>query len=108
MVGAPLDTMTLLHHAEHLACIPGKRIRRYEVPFATPAGTVWRMTEEFETSLPVVPGLDDDYFATIVAEFLASDEGGGSKGRVGEASGILVEAAAITSFAVEWLERRFR
>jgi aminoglycoside 3-N-acetyltransferase len=108
MVGAPLDTMTLLHHAEHLACIPGKRIRRYEVPFATPGGTVWRMTEEFETSLPVVPGLDDDYFAMIVAEFLASGEGGGSKGRVGEASGILVEAAAITSFAVEWLERRFR
>lgn len=106
MVGAPLDTMTLLHHAEHMARIAGKRIRRYEVPFATPAGTVWRMTEEFETSLPVVPGLDDDYFATIVAEFLAS--GGGSEGRVGKASCILVDAAAITSFAVEWLERRFR
>jgi aminoglycoside 3-N-acetyltransferase len=40
MVGAPPDTMTLLHHAEHLARIPGKRIRRYEVPFATTAGTL--------------------------------------------------------------------
>ena len=38
MVGAPLHSMTLLHHAEHLARIPGKRIRRYEVPLATVAG----------------------------------------------------------------------
>ncbi|MBB2699647.1 UNVERIFIED_ORG: aminoglycoside 3-N-acetyltransferase [Rhizobium esperanzae] len=63
MVGAPLDTMTLLHHAEHLAQIPGKRLRRYEVPFATPAGTVWRMLEEFDTADPVVAGLESDYFA---------------------------------------------
>jgi aminoglycoside 3-N-acetyltransferase len=38
--------MTLLHHAEHLARIPGKRIRRYEVPLATggpiPNGTSFR------------------------------------------------------------------
>ena len=27
MIGAPLDTMKLLHHAEHLARIPGKRLR---------------------------------------------------------------------------------
>lgn len=105
MVGAPLDTMTLLHHAEHLARIPGKRVRRYEVPFATAGGPRWRMVEEFETSLPVVAGLDDDYFATIVTDFLAT--GRGVQGRVGDAPGTLVEAAAITAFAVEWLERRF-
>jgi aminoglycoside 3-N-acetyltransferase len=106
MVGAPFDTMTLLHHAEHLSRIPGKRIRRYEVPFATAAGTLWRMTEEFETSFPVVPGLDDDYFATIVAEFLVEAESI-REGPVGDAPGTLVDAAAITAFAVGWLERRF-
>jgi aminoglycoside 3-N-acetyltransferase len=105
MVGAPLDTMTLLHHAEHLARIPGKRVRRYEVPFATARGTRWRRVEEFETSLPVVPGLEEDYFATIVTEFLAT--GRGTRGRVGDAPGTLVDAAAITAFAVDWLERRF-
>jgi aminoglycoside 3-N-acetyltransferase len=104
MVGAPFDTMTLLHYAEHLSRIPGKRIRRYEVPFARNAGTLWRMVEEFETSLPVVPGLEDDYFATIVAEFLAT--GRGMQGPVGDAPGTLVEAAVITAFAVDWLERR--
>ncbi|HEX8438583.1 aminoglycoside 3-N-acetyltransferase [Archangium sp.] len=105
MVGAPLDTLTLLHHAEHLARLPGKRVRRYEVPFATAEGTRWRMVEEFETSLPIVPGLEDDYFATLVTEFLAT--GQGARGLVGDAPSTLVDAAAITAFAVDWLERRF-
>ena len=104
MVGAPLDTMTLLHHAEHLARLPGKRVRRQEVPFATPAGTVWRRVEEFETADPVVPGLEEDYFATVVEEFLAA--GRGARGLVGDAPAALVDAAEITDFAVGWLERR--
>ena len=104
MLGAPLDTMTLLHHAEHLARIPGKRVKRVEVPFATETGTQWRMIEEFETGDPVVPGLADDYFAGIVKDFLAS--GQGRQGQVGAAASVLVEAAAITRFAVAWLEAR--
>lgn len=103
MLGAPLDTMTLLHHAEHLAQVPDKQIRRYEVPLKTPQGTCWRMVEEFETSDPVVPGLADDYFATIVNAFLTS--GGGRHGTIGDASSVLVEADAMCRFAVSWLER---
>lgn len=104
MVGAPLDTITLLHHAEHLARIPGKRIRRYEVPFAMPRGVQWRMIEEFETAEPVVPGLTDDYFAQIVRAFLAGRDG--TQGLVGAAPSVLVDAASICAFAVEWLERQ--
>ncbi|MBO1073804.1 aminoglycoside 3-N-acetyltransferase [Roseomonas marmotae] len=103
MVAAPPDTITLLHLAEHRARIPGKRIRRYEVPFAIPGGVCWRMLEEFETSLPVVPGLDDDYFATILRDFLAG--GQGARGLVGAAPSMLLDAAAICAFAVSWLER---
>lgn len=103
MVGAPLDTMTLLHHAEHLARLAGKRIRRVEVPFAVPEGVHWRMIEEFETGEPVVPGLPDDYFATVVRAFLAT--GSGTQGLIGEALSALVPAAPICRFAVEWLER---
>ncbi|MBY3092964.1 aminoglycoside 3-N-acetyltransferase [Rhizobium laguerreae] len=106
MAGAPLDTMTLLHHAEHLARIPNKRLRRYEAPFATSAGVVWHMLEEFDTSDPVVPGLDDDYFGVIVRAFLAS--GQGAQGLVGDAQSVLVDAAAICSFAVAWLEHHVR
>jgi aminoglycoside 3-N-acetyltransferase len=105
MLGAPLDTLTLLHHAEHLADIPGKRIRRLEVPLATPTGAQWRMIEEFDTSDPIVAGLDDDYFAGIVTEFLAAGEG--RQGLIGAARSVLVEAAAITAFGVDWLESRF-
>ena len=54
MVGAPRDTMTLIHHAEHVADIPNKRIKRWEVPFAGPGGEAksvrrkacWSMQEE--------------------------------------------------------------
>jgi aminoglycoside 3-N-acetyltransferase len=104
MVGTPLDTMTLLHHAEHLAQLPNKRVRRMEVPFATPEGVHWRMVEQFDTSEPVVAGLPDDYFADIVREFLAS--GQRAQGLVGAAPSVLVKAAPICNFAIEWLERK--
>ena len=104
-IGAPRDTMTLLHHAEHLARIPGKRLKRYEVPFTTDTGVVWRMVEEFDTGDPVIDGLDEDYFAEIVTGFLAT--GRGREGRVGEAASLVVPADEIVAFAVDWLETRF-
>ena len=104
LVGAPLDTVTLLHHCEHLARIPDKRVIRFEVPFAVAGGGVeWRMTEEFDTADPVVDSLSEDCFATIVQDFL--DEGHGVQGLVGEAPSVLLDAAALTEFGVQWLER---
>lgn len=105
LVGAPLDTMTLLHHAEHLADIPGKRLRRYQSPILVDGHTVWRDFEEFDTSDPVVPGLADDYFEDVVEDFLAT--GQGKRGLVGHAPSVLVDARAVVGFAVDWLERRF-
>lgn len=105
MLGAPLDTMTLLHHAEHLADIPDKPIRRYEAPMLVDGDVVWRQFEEFNTSDPVVASLPDDYFALIVESFL--DTGRGQRGTVGQAPSVLVPAAGIVPFAVEWLESRF-
>ena len=101
MLGAPLDTITLLHHAEHLASIPGKRIKRYEAPILVAGRPVWRDFEEFDTSHPVIEGLDEDYFATIVAQFPGSRHG-----RIGTAASVLVPAADIVAFAIGWLERR--
>jgi len=102
MLGAPLDTMTLLHHAEHLADIPNKRIKRYEAPILVDGQTVWRQFEEFDTSQTVVDGLADDYFAIIVEAFLAS--GQGRRGTIGFAPCVLVSAPAIVAFAVDWLQ----
>jgi len=104
MLGAPLDTMTLLHHAEHLADIPGKRVRRYQSPILVDGETVWRAFEEFDTADPVVEGLADDYFEEVAEDFLAT--GQGRRGLVGHAPSVLVDAPAVVAFAVDWLERR--
>ena len=102
MLGAPLDTMTLLHHAEHLANIP-HRIIRYETPLQLSGQVEWRQLEEFDTSDP--PGnLAEDYMATLVRDYLAT--GGGRQGKIAAAICTLVDAAGIVPFAVSWLERR--
>lgn len=102
MLGAPLDTMTLIHHAEHLARLPDKLVIRSEVPFATTAGVRWRMIEEFETGEPVNTLLPENFIERIVTAYLAT--GAGRRGRIGEASSVLVDAADMLPFAVRWLE----
>lgn len=98
MAAAPLDTMTLLHHAEFLAQIPDKRLLRREVPM--PNG--WRWTEEFDTGDPVSPRLPEDFIAQIAEAFLAS--GQGRTGPLGTGTATLVEAQAILPFAIRWIE----
>ncbi len=102
MLGAPLDTMTLIHHAEHLARLPGKRIIRTEVPFAAAESIVWRWIEEYDTCDPVVSKLPHDFIEQVVTAYLRT---GGRQGNVGHASSVLIDAAAILEFAVDWLER---
>ncbi|MEO7223218.1 MAG: AAC(3) family N-acetyltransferase, partial [Devosia sp.] len=97
-----LDHMTLLHHAEHLADFTPKRIRRYETPMLIDGKVVWKAFEEFDTSDPP-DGMADDYFATIVEDFLAT--GKGKRGTVGTAPSVLVEAKQVVPFAVSWIER---
>lgn len=103
LIGAPLDTMTLLHHAEHVADFPNKRLLRYEAPILVDGKTVWRHFEEFDTGDPP-HGLPESYFATIVEAFLAT--GQGKRGNIGAAPSVLVEAAPIVAFGVAWLEDR--
>ncbi|HWU16528.1 MAG TPA: aminoglycoside 3-N-acetyltransferase [Devosia sp.] len=103
LIGAPLDTMTLLHHAEHVADFPNKRLRRYEAPILVDGKTVWRHFEEFDTGDPP-HGLPDDYFATIVEAFLAT--GQGKRGTIGAAPSVLVDAAPMVAFGIAWLEER--
>lgn len=62
LLGAPTGSMTLLHHAEHLARLPDKHIDRKELPLPVSGGVAWRMVEEFETGEPVAPCLPQDHF----------------------------------------------
>jgi len=105
LLGAPLDTMTLLHYAEHLARIP-HRIKRYESPLLIDGRTVWRSFEEYDTSDPPgEPGqLPIDHIGQIVEAFLKT--GRGKRGTIGAAPSVLVEARQILPFAIDWLEQR--
>ncbi len=105
MLGATLDHMTLLHHAEHLANFPNKRVKRYEAPLLIDGVPTWRWFEEFDTSDPP-DGMAEDYFATIVEAFLAT--GQGTRGTVGAADSMLVPAAEMVDFAVRWMEEHIR
>ena len=105
LIGAPRDTMTLLHHAEQMADIPNKRVVRFEAPILVDGKKVWRWFEEYDTANPP-EGLPEDYFKTIVTEFL--DSGRGRTGSIGHAPSVLVRADEIVPFAVDWLESRFK
>lgn len=102
MIGAPWRKCTLIHHAEHLARIPGKLVVKYEVPFSASGGTFWRFIEEYETDEPVHPALPDNHIEQIVTDFVA--HGNGSQGLVGSALSLLMDAQPLVTFAIDWLE----
>ena len=111
LLGAPMETLTVLHHAEALVDSPEKRLISYRIPFSDGEHVVWREICDHETSSPgafryerVVPK-DVDAFEVIGREALAA--GVGRSGRVGEAECHLFPAAALVRFAVAWIEARF-
>jgi aminoglycoside 3-N-acetyltransferase len=111
MLGAPLETLTLLHHAEALADVPNKRRVTYRMPILRDGVTVWVELHDIDTSLGAFPyervvpdGVDA--FEVIAREAL--EAGVGTAGRVGEAECYLFDAASLVRFAVGWMEDRFR
>lgn len=102
MLGAPLDTITLLHHAEHLARIPGKRVVRYRRRMPGPNGPAWVEFEEFDTSEPVSDLLPPDAFERIGRAFLAS--GQGHRAMVGSADSCLLNGPELVAFGIQWME----
>lgn len=103
LIGAPLDTITLLHYAEHKAQLPGKRIHRYRRLMPGESGPAWVDFEEFDTREPVSDKLPADCFERIATDHLAS--GFGRQGTIGAAVSYLFEAPELVRFGVDWLER---
>ncbi len=104
-LGAPLETLTLLHYAEIMASVPGKRIVHYKMPVKLQGQREWIELEEYDTSEGIVDWEGEDYFKLIVQDYLNS--GGGITGKVGDASAYLIEAVEITEFAIKWMETAF-
>jgi len=105
LLGSPLASITLLHHAEHTANVPGKRLARYQVPLLENGRRVWVNVEEFDTGAGIVDWPGGDYFPVIAQAFI--DSGGARMGQVGAARSYLFDAAALDRFAVRWMEREF-
>ena len=106
MLGAPLETVTLLHHAEAIAGAPSRRTVTYEIAMAD--GTTRSFTD-IDTSRGAYPyerlGLETDEFEVIARDALAA--GIGVRGKVGQAECHLFPAPELTRFAVAWIEERF-
>lgn len=101
LLGSPLDTVTLLHHAENRARLREKRQVRYSYPVWQDGRRLWVEVDDFDTGDP----LDDYTLEQIVSDYLA--DGRGQSGVVGEAMCHRLDAADLTAFAVAWLETRF-
>lgn len=103
LIGAPLDTISILHYAEHRANIAGKRVCRYRRRMPGEKGPVWVDFEEFDTTEPVSECLPSNCFERIAGDFLAS--GFGTQGRIGAAGSFLLDAVDLVSFGVDWIEQ---
>lgn len=103
MLGAPLETITLLHCAEHRARLPGKRVVTYRRLMPGNPEPVWETFEEFDTTRPVQDGLPEDVFTRIATDYLES--GRGVSAPFGEATAFRFDGRDLVDFAVAWLER---
>lgn len=109
MLGAPLETITMLHHAETLATAPGKRFVRYEIPHTVKGERVWKAYREIESTVgaydyaPFVPkGVDA--FEVIAGDALSA--GIGVAGTVGSAKSHLFPALKLVEFTLGWIDAR--
>ncbi|MDP8951632.1 MAG: aminoglycoside 3-N-acetyltransferase, partial [Actinomycetota bacterium] len=104
MLGAPLDTVTLVHHAEAVAKVPGKRRVSYGSPVivGNPGERVWRTFSDIDTASGALPYErvlgQEDYIEHIARSALAA--GAGRSGPVGEATCYLFDSRGLVEHAV--------
>jgi aminoglycoside N3'-acetyltransferase len=100
-LGSDLDTLTVLHYAEHLAPIPWKRrVRRHRIVRGA-QGPELRLVDTLDDNDGIVDHLGEDYFAVILRDYLAT--GRASTGVVGRADSELIGAADVVDFGVGWM-----
>lgn len=104
-LGSPLENVTLLHFAEHMARLPDKRVIRYREKLLRRGNAEWIEIEEFDTSDPVVDAAPADHFDRLMRAYL--EEGDISMGMVGGARTYHFEAASLHRFAAGWLEQNY-
>lgn len=108
-MGADPDTVTVLHHAEYLAGVPGTlRVRRHRL-MRTDHGVRIVVVECLDDEHGIVPAERqpaEDYFAIVLREFLAARPH--RTGLVGDAHSELLDAGALVRFGAEWMTEHLR
>lgn len=105
-LGASPDTTTVLHFAEYLADVPNKRRVRRTYRCQGADGPETRVIECLDDEHGIVDWPGEDYFATILRDYLAT--GNGSRGRVGLAASELIDADELVRFGARWMTEQFR
>jgi aminoglycoside 3-N-acetyltransferase len=104
LLGSDHDTVTFLHHAEHIVDIPDKRVARFKVPVVEGGARVWRDMAEFNTAGDGVhANWPDRFFARITDSYLATSLNRG--GKVGDAECYLLSARDLLDFALPIMTR---
>ena len=100
-LGADLGTLTVLHFAEYLAPLPMKRrVRRHRVVTGREHPEL-RVVECLDDCDGIVDYPDEDYFETILRDYLAT--GKPATGVVGGAASELIDANDVVEFGVGWM-----
>ncbi len=103
MLGAPLETITLLHHAEAIADVPDKRMITYRIVLASGEEREYTDIETSEGAFDYAAlELGADSFEVIAREALAAGIG------TGDGVSHLFPAPELLRFGVAWMEERFR
>lgn len=105
-LGAAYDTTTVLHFAEYLADVPVKRRVRRHYRIQGWDEPVTRTVECLDDSNGIVDWLGEDYFATILRDYLAT--GRSMRGKVGAAQSELIDAYDLVRFGARWMTEHFR
>ena len=109
MLGAPLETVTLVHHAEAVASVPDKRRVVYRYPIFEGEERVWWTFSDIDTSKGALPYErligEEDYIEYIARSAL--EAGCGRSGLAGEGTAHLFEARPLVEHAVAWIEQNF-
>jgi aminoglycoside 3-N-acetyltransferase len=110
LLGAPLETLTILYHAEAIARVHQKRHVRFPARIRTTDGVVDVEIDDIDSSRGAfdydsVSSSELGAFEIIAREALAA--GVGTRMRVANAESHLFDAAPLVTFATTWMEQRF-
>jgi aminoglycoside 3-N-acetyltransferase len=109
LAGAPLDTLTLVHHAEAVARVGGKRRIAWRCPVLVEGQREWRTLHDIDTGAGALPYTrltgDEDYVAYFARRALES--GAGRTGRLGDATAHVFEARPLVKGTIARIEAAF-